>query len=125
METVGPEGTGAVYEIPGPGGPHQSIRDGKTEHVVDLIERSSTTPGLVCRKPELEGPKPKSNGAMESANEELLDKKEEPLLKLLQDLETEKTGMVWSTDMGEGRINSGPGRYGVNKSGVDFLLLLC
>ena len=45
--------------------------------------------------------------------------------ELLQDLETKKAGMVWSTDMGEGRINSGPGRYGVNKSGVDFLLLLC
>ena len=124
MGTVGPEGTGAVYEILGPGGPCQSIHDGKTERVVDLIERSSTTPGLVCRKPELEGPKPKSNGATESANEELLDKKE-ALLKLLQDLETEKTGMVWSMVMGEGRINSGPGRYGVNKSGVDFLLLLC
>ena len=73
---MGPEGTGAVYEILGPGGPHQPIHDGKTEHIVDLIERSSTTPGLVCRKPELEGPKPKSNGATESMNEELPDKKE-------------------------------------------------
>ena len=26
--------------------------------------------------------------------------------------------------MGDGRINSGPGRYGVNKLGVDLLLLL-
>ena len=71
METVGPEGIGAVYEILGPGGPHQSIHDGKTECVVDLIERSSMTPELMCRGPELEGAKPKSNGAMESTNEEL------------------------------------------------------
>ena len=47
METVEPEGTGAVYEILGPGGPHQSIHDGKTECVVDLMERSSTTPESV------------------------------------------------------------------------------
>ena len=46
METVGPEGTGA-YEILGPGGPHQSIHDGKTERVVNLMERSSTTPESV------------------------------------------------------------------------------
>ena len=88
METVGPEGTGAVYEILGPGGPHQSIRDGKTECVVDLIERSSTMPGLVYRRPELEGAKPKSNGATESMNKELPVTKGEALLKLLQDLET-------------------------------------
>ena len=67
----------------------------KTKCVVDLIKRSSTTPGSVCRKPELEGAKPKSTGATESMNEELLDKKGEVLLKLLQDLETKKTGMVW------------------------------
>ena len=124
METLGPEGTGAVYEILGPGSPHQSIHDGKTECVVDLIEKSSTTPGSVRRKPELKGPKPKSNGAIESMVEELLDNKGETLLKLLQDLETKKTEMVWSTDMSEGRINSGPRSYGVYKSGVDFLLLL-
>ena len=123
MRTVGPEGTGAVYEILGPGGPHQSIRDEKTKRVVDPIERSSTTLELVCGKLELEGPKPKSNGAMEFMNEELLDEKEGTLVKLLKDLETEKTGMVWFTDIGGGRINSGPGRYGVNKSGVGFLLL--
>ena len=46
-------------------------------------------PGSVYRRPELEGPKPKSNGAMESMNEELPVKKGEALLKLLQDLETE------------------------------------
>ena len=75
METVGSEGTEAVYETLGPGSPHQSIDHGTTERVVDLIKRSSTTPGLLCRKPEVEGPKPKSNGAMESVNEELPDKK--------------------------------------------------
>ena len=89
METVGPEETGAVYEILGPGGPHQSIHDGKTEHVVDLIERSSTTPGLVYKRPELEGAKPKSNGAMESMNMELPVAKGQALLKLLQDLKIE------------------------------------
>ena len=89
MGTVGPEGTGAVYEVLGPGGPHQSIHDGKTEHVVDLIERSSTTPESMCKGPELEGAKPKSNGAMESTNEELPVTKGEALLKLLQDLEIE------------------------------------
>ena len=44
MGTVGPEGTGAVYEVLGPGDPHQSICDGKTDCVVDLIERSLTAP---------------------------------------------------------------------------------
>ena len=41
----------------------------------------------MCRGPELEGAKPKSNGAIESTNEELLVTKGEALLKLLQDLE--------------------------------------
>ena len=88
MGTVGPEGMGAVYEVLGPGGPHQSIQDGKTDCVVDLIERSSMTPESMYRGPELEGAKPKSNGAMESTNEELLVTKGEALLKL-QDLEIE------------------------------------
>ena len=89
METVGPEGIGAVYEILGPGGPHQSICAGKTEHVVDLIERSSKASELMCRGPELEGAKPKPNGATnESTNEKLPVTKGEALLELLQDLET-------------------------------------
>ena len=83
METVGPEGTGAVYEILGPGGPHQSIHDGKTKCVVGLIKRSSTMPRLVYKKPELEGAKPKSNGATKSMNTELLVAKGPALLKLL------------------------------------------
>ena len=59
METVGPEGTGAVYEILGPGGPQQSICDGKTERVVDLIKRSSTTPESMCKEDQSwKGPTP-------------------------------------------------------------------
>ena len=88
MGTVGPEEMGAVYEVLGPRGPHQSIHDGKTEHVVDLVKRSSMTPESMCKGPELEGAKLKSNGATESTNEELLVTKGEALLKLLQDLET-------------------------------------
>ena len=88
MGTVGPEGTEVVYEVLGPGGPHQSICGGKTEHVVDLIKRSMT-PESMCKRPELEGAMSKSNGAMESTNEELLVTKGEALLKLLQDLEIE------------------------------------
>ena len=78
-----------MYEILGPGGPHQSIRNEKTDCVVDLIKRSSTTPELVCNRPKLEGAKLKSNGAMEFANEELPVTKGEALFKLLQDLEIE------------------------------------
>ena len=89
MGTVGPEGMGPVYEVLGPGGPHQSICDGKTERVVDLIKRSSMTPESMCEGPELEGANPKLNSAMESTNEELPVTKGEALLKLLQDLEIE------------------------------------
>ena len=89
MVTVGSEGMGAVYEVLGPEGPHQSIHDEKTDCVVDLIKRSSTIPELMCNGPKLEGAKFKSNGAMESANEELPLTKGEALLKLLQDLEIE------------------------------------
>ena len=89
MGTVGPEGMGAVYEVLGSGGPHQSICDGKADCVVDLIKRSSMTPELMCKGPKLEGAKPESNGATEFTNEELLLTKRETLLKLLQDLEIE------------------------------------
>ena len=80
---------GAVYEVLCPGGPHQSIHDGKTGCVVDLIKRSSMTPESMCNGPKLEGAKLKSNGAMESTSEGLLVTKGEALLKLLQDLEIE------------------------------------
>ena len=89
MGTVGPEGMGAMYEVMGPGGPHQSIHDGKADCVVDLIERSPMTPELMCKGPKFEVAKHESNGAMESTNEELLVIKGEALLKLLQDLEIE------------------------------------
>ena len=56
MGTVEPERTGAAYELLGPGGPHQSICDGNTECVVNPIERSSSTLGLLCEKLELEEP---------------------------------------------------------------------
>ena len=81
--------TGAMHEVLGPGGPHQSIHDGKTDCVVDLIERSSTTPDSVCDRPKFGGTKLESNGAMESINEEPPDIKGEALFKLLQDLEVE------------------------------------
>ena len=87
MGTVGPEGTGAVYKVLDPGGPHQSICDGKTDCVADLMERSSTTPVLMCNGPKLEGTKLESNGAMEFTNEEFPVTKGEVLFKLLQDLE--------------------------------------
>ena len=89
-----PEETGTVCKVLGPGGPHQSIPDGTTKHVVGLIKRSSTTLGLLCRKPEIEGPKPRSSGAIESMKEELLDGEEGPLAKLLKGLETKKMGTV-------------------------------
>ena len=57
METVGPEGMGAVCKVLDPGGPHQSICDGKTDCVTDLMERSSTTPVSMCNGPKLEGAK--------------------------------------------------------------------
>ena len=78
---------GAMYEVLGPQGPHQSIHDGKTDCVVNLIKRSSTTPDSVCNGPKFEGAKLESNGAMESTNEELLAIKGEALFKLLEDLE--------------------------------------
>ena len=89
MGTVGSEGMGAVCKILGPGGPHQSIRDGKTDCVPDLMERSSMTPESMCNRPKLEGAKPESNGAMEFTNKELPVAKGGALLKLLQDLEIE------------------------------------
>ena len=80
---------GAMYKVLGPGGPYQSICDGKTECVVDLIDKSSTTPDPVCDRPKFGGTKLESNGAMESANEEHPVIKGEVLFKLLQGLENE------------------------------------
>ena len=80
---------GAIYEVLDPGGPLQSIHDGKTECVVYLTKRSSMTPEWMCKGPELEGAKSKSNSAMESTNEELPVAKGKALFRLLQDLEIE------------------------------------
>ena len=70
-----------------PKGPHQSIHDGKTDCVVNLIERSSATSDSVYDRPDFEGIKLESNGAMGFANEEYPDIKGDALLKLLPDLE--------------------------------------
>ena len=61
----------------------------KQSVLLALIERPSTTPESVYRRPELEGANPKSNGAMESTNKELPTTEGEALLKLPQDLKTE------------------------------------
>ena len=90
---MGPEVTEAAYEILGPGGPYQSICDGKTMCVVDLIKRFSTTQGSVCRKLELEGPMSRSNSTMAFMNEDLPDEKG-ALVMLLKDPETKKMGTV-------------------------------
>ena len=46
---------------------------GKTDCVVDLVERSSATSDSVYDGPEFEGTKFESNGAREFANEEYPD----------------------------------------------------
>ena len=81
--------TGAMYEVLGPGGPHQFIRGGKTDCVVDLSERSSTTLDSVCNRPEFEGTKFESNDTIGFANEEYPGMKGDALLRLLPDLAVE------------------------------------
>ena len=71
----------------GPKSPHQSIRNGKADCIVNLIEGSSTTSDSVCDRREFEGTKLESNGAMESTNEEYPVIKGDVLFKLLPDLE--------------------------------------
>ena len=55
--------------------------------VVDLIERSSAMSDSVCDRPEFEGTKFESSGAMESTNEAYPVIKADALFKLLPDLE--------------------------------------
>ena len=62
-------------------GPHQSIC-GKTDCVVGLNERSSTTSDSVYDGPKFEGIKFKSNGAMGFANEEYPDVKGDALFQI-------------------------------------------
>ena len=79
----------AMYKVLGPGGLHQSIRGGKADWVVDLIERSSTTLDSVCNGPEFEGTKFKSNDTMGFTNEEYPGIKGDTLLKLPPNLAVE------------------------------------
>ena len=77
---------GAMYEVQGPGGPHQSIHNGRMDCVVDLIERSLTTLDSVCNRPELEGTKFESKDTMGFADEEYPNMKGHTLLRLLPEL---------------------------------------
>ena len=94
VEIMKSDWVGAMYKVLGPEGPHQSIRGGKTDCVVNLIERSLTTPDLVCNRPEFEGTKFKSNDTMGFADEEYPGMKRDMLLRLLPDLAVEQTGLV-------------------------------
>ena len=123
--TVKLEETGTVYRALGPDGPYQSICNGKIECVVDLIERSSTTQGMVCGKLEVGGPRLRSAGVTELMNEGPPDEARDVLVASLKDVGTEKKGIVWFTGRDGGSINSGPGRCGASKSEVNFLPLLC
>ena len=86
VEIVKLDWTGAMYEVLGPGGPHQSIHGGRMDCVVNLIERSLTTLDSVCNKPELEEAKFKSKDTMGFADEEYPSMKGDVLLRLLSDL---------------------------------------
>ena len=76
---------GAMYEVLGPGGPHQSVHN-KTDCVVNLIERSLPKLDSVCNRPEFEGTKFKSKDTMGCADEEYPSMKGDALLRLLPDL---------------------------------------
>ena len=89
MEIMGSDWTGAMQEVLGPEGLHQSICDGRTDCVVNLIERSLATSDSVYDRSEFEGTKFESNGVMGFANEEYPDIKGDTLLKLLPDLAVE------------------------------------
>ena len=80
---------GAMYEVLGPGGPHQSIHSGIIDCVVDLIERSSTTLDSVCNRPEFEGTKFESKDTMGFPDEEYPNMKGDTLLRLLPELAVE------------------------------------
>ena len=86
VEIMKSDWAGAMYEVLGPGGPHQSIRGGKTDCVVNLIERSLTTLNSVCNRPEFEGTKFESKDTMGFADEEYPNMKGDALLRLLPGL---------------------------------------
>ena len=117
---------GAMEEVLGLRGPHQSICSGKTDCVVNLIERSSTTLDSVCNRPEFEGTKFKSDDTMEFADEEYPGMKGDALLKLYYQIwQSNRQVLSETVNMGGETNNSGPGRYGNRRSGVDVLFLLC
>ena len=107
----------------GPKGPHQSICGGKTDCVVNLIERSLAAPGSVYNGLEFERTKFKGNDAVGFANDEYPGIKLDTLLRLLLDLAIKWTGLVWTVDICGETNNSGPGSYGNKRSGIDVLLL--
>ena len=86
VEIMKSDWAGAMCEVLGPGGPHQSIRSGRTDCVVNLIERSSTTLNSVCNRPVFEGTKFESKDTMEFVDEEYPGTKGDALPRLLPDL---------------------------------------
>ena len=78
-----------MYEVLGPGGPHQSIHSGRMDCVVDLIERSLTTLDSVCNKPESGGTEFVLRDTMEFTDEEHPYIKGDALLKLPPNLAVE------------------------------------
>ena len=86
VEIMKSDWMGAMYELLGPGGPHQSIRGKRMDCAVDLIERSLTTLDSVCNRPELEGTKFKSKDTMGFADAEYPNMKGDALLRLLPEL---------------------------------------
>ena len=77
---------GAMYEVLGPGGPHQSICGGRIDCVVNLIERSSTTLDSVCDRPEFGRTKFESKDTKGFADEEYPSMKGDAILRLLPEL---------------------------------------
>ena len=89
VEIMKSDWTGAMYEVLGPRGPHQSIHNGRMDCAVNLIERSLTTLDSVCNRPELEGTKFESKDTMAFADEEYPNMKGDALLRLLPELAVE------------------------------------
>ena len=81
----------------------------------------------MCNGPELEGTKFESKDTMGFADGKYPIMKGDAMLRLLSDMAVEKTGLVWIVNMGGEMNNSGPRRYGDNRSGtgVDVLFILC
>ena len=89
VEIMKSDWAGVTYEVLGPGGLHQSICGGRTDCVVNLIEKSLTTLDSVCNRPEFEGTKFESKDTMGFADEEYPGMKGDALLRLLPDLAVE------------------------------------